>query len=157
MGGAQYIGRVGALAVVLGVGMAVASGHGMGIACADETTDSGTTSTSPQSNTDGDAATSSNEQQQGPSSSTTPSQGVDPADEPADAGSQPSNSPSVPEMNHDNSGSAHISDTAAEEVLAEKPTTPDSDTSKTPATQPLPESTQSTQGSGTNPIEPSST
>jgi hypothetical protein len=57
-GCARYVGRVGALAVALGVGMAIATGGGLGIAHADETGPPPDTSdTGGQQGEDGGSAT----------------------------------------------------------------------------------------------------
>ena len=59
MGHAKYIGRVGALAVALGVGAAVATGLGMGVAWADDTGSTSTDSPSTDSPSTGSPATGS--------------------------------------------------------------------------------------------------
>jgi VCBS repeat-containing protein len=135
MGGARYIGRVGALAVALGVGMAVATGHGPCIASADGTTESGASSTTSPSNTDTGDDPSPGEKHEGDSPEVTPQDATtSPTAQTESAGAaQPTNPPSVPAMDYDASGGSHPTETPGDIVGGdEKTATPPLETAQDP-------------------------
>ncbi|WP_317148235.1 Ig-like domain-containing protein [Mycobacterium sp. 29Ha] len=94
MGYAQHVGRVGALAVALGVGVAVVTGYGAAVACADET---GTTETPPGVTPDPPSLTSENDEVSPATDSN------DPAPDPTEDGA------AHPGMQVGNSGGQHTS------------------------------------------------
>jgi VCBS repeat-containing protein len=134
-GYAKYIGRVGALAVALGVGAAVATGHGIGVARADDTP---STKTSPTTNTQGEAGDSTLPPSKAPT--------TEPASSPTSgqSHSEPTHSPSVPEMNFSSSGGARTSgedqDTSGEDqdTDEEEPSTQAPESPNPPETVPPP-------------------
>ncbi len=98
---AKYIGRIGALAVSLGVGVAVATTPGVAWASPDAESDP-PASTSPDSEPDASPAPTARVEVPSPSTSASPSDGSPSADpSPANDG--------VPAMNVDSSGGAHTS------------------------------------------------
>ena len=102
-GAARYIGRIGALAVALGVGAAVAAGQGAGVARADDGSDSSASGASSESSS-ADSPTAASD-----SPSTAPDSGT--SDSAPTGGT--SSAPSVPEMNVSSSGGAHTSDSGS--------------------------------------------
>lgn len=119
----RYVGRVGALAVALGVGVAVTTGHGIGVARADDTS-----SNSSNSNDSSDPKDANDSGDAGDSTASTPDPGADtePATSetpvPGEASSSPPQapgSPKVPTMNLKVSGTATISG-ADDEKAVEK-------------------------------------
>lgn len=118
---ARYVGRIGALAVALGIGAAVAT-SGAGLARADDTTSDSSDSASQPSASDassdgGQTSTDSTTAGDAPSSSSSESTTTD------------SGQPNVLDMNFSSSGGAHTagaepeSDTEGDEVLETGPTT----------------------------------
>ena len=118
-GYAKYIGRVGALAVALGVGAAVATGQGIGVARAD---DPPSTETSPTTNTQGEVGDSTLPPSKPPTTEP-PSSPIS-----GQSHSEPPHSPSPPEMNFSGSGStltfSEDKDTDEEEPSKQAPESP---------------------------------
>ncbi|MCP9270848.1 Ig-like domain-containing protein [Mycolicibacterium arenosum] len=98
-GAARYIGRIGALAVALGVGAAVAAGQGAGVARADDGSDSSASGASSESSSADSPTAASDPDPTATATGTSDS---------APTGGT-SSAPSVPEMNVSSSGGAHTS------------------------------------------------
>ncbi|MDT5014870.1 MAG: hypothetical protein QOD39_1030, partial [Mycobacterium sp.] len=120
-GSSKYVGRVGALAVALGVGVMVTTGHGLGIAHAEAGTDS----------SDGASTDGSPESGSGGTPDTEPSPGESPDTEPASTGSSdaPTTAPgddgtssTAPEMEVDSSGGLDTSINDAGQLTDEEET-----------------------------------
>ncbi|BBY52055.1 hypothetical protein MARA_55230 [Mycolicibacterium arabiense] len=119
---ARYVGRIGALAVALGIGAAVATTSGAGLARADDGTSDSSESASQPSASDASS--------DGAPTSTDPTTAGDaPSSTPSESTTTDSGQPNVPDMNFSNSGGAHTagaepeSDTEGDEVLETEPAT----------------------------------
>ena len=145
MGYARYVGRVGGLAVALGVGVAVASTPGVAWA---EPTDTGSSSSSTDSSSSGSSSSGSGE-----SSQTSESSGVDDADTRGDTAaplveSKDADSGVTSKKSTDGVKKKSGSDSSAASVTPKKPkkkvtpTQADSDTSKS---EPVADTTAATQ------------
>ena len=116
-GYARHIGRIGALAVALGVGAALATGHGAGVARADDGSDSSSAGTPSGSPSSSNTSTSAGNTPGADTSAPVSTVGATDPDDPAEpsssstTGTGPSE-PKVPEMNYSSSGGAHTSGTA---------------------------------------------
>lgn len=125
-GYARYIGRIGALAVALGIGFAVATGYGAGDARADDDAESSSEGTSSASGSDnsgspggagstGTSGTTGTEGPETPSSSVGSAGPADPTDPESAQSPGPGpgpGRPTVPEMNFSSSGGALTSGSA---------------------------------------------
>ncbi|MBJ7340761.1 Ig-like domain-containing protein [Mycolicibacterium sp.] len=104
---ARHVGRIGALAVALGVGAALATSHGAGMAYADDGSDpttAGTTSASSHDASPNAATTATPAASMDVPTGTTGTSGTS-----GSAGSATTTRPTVPEMNVSSSGGAHTS------------------------------------------------
>lgn len=121
-GAARSIGRIGALAVALGVGAALATGHGAGVARADDGSDSSASGASSESSP-ADSPTAD---------STAPA--ADASESAASGEADSSSGPGVPEMNVSSSGGAHTSESGTSTTESEPEAQPEPDDEPTEPT-----------------------
>ncbi|MDT5210337.1 MAG: large repetitive protein, partial [Mycobacterium sp.] len=154
---ARYVGRVGALAVALGVGAAVSTGHGIGVARADTdapSKDSSATDASKDPTSASSTTTTQSTESTTTTQSTSPSAEQTSASTSGESGSSPTHTTkSPPEMQVSGSGGLNTSTNddgqATNHTKTEEPSTPAHSEPETTAaattTPPTPESTTTPQ------------